>query len=201
MSQQDMLYLVSLIQAFAEKHSNPVLEVLAGQTPKDKQKYPQDELHFDNDTWRSFYHCHASPGKSTNEHGHFHLFSLVEEGSDKQWAHVAGLSMNYQGQPIDWFTVNQWVTDGVWLEADRIKSKLENIVVAETLSLLEQWLLVMLSTYKDTIYDLLDRRDKALKQVNETAEQDDIFSNRDIYLLSTISIDLQADLNKLTQAC
>lgn len=200
MSQQDILYLVSMLQAYAENNSNPVLDVLAGEAPVNNRKYPENELHFDTNDWRGFYHCHSSPGKQETEHGHFHLFTAVNDKAERQWTHVAGLSMDFQGQALAWFTVNQWVTSGAWVPANQLAPALNAIAISENMSLLEQWLLAMLSTYKEAITALLKRRDEALIQINEHNPHDAIFQNRDVYLLSSSPIDLKSDLVSLTQA-
>jgi len=179
-----------------------VLEVLAGQQPVVSKKYPEEELHFNNNNWRGFYHCHDSPGKHQAEHGHFHVFVRIDTpaGLAEQWAHLVALAMNFDGQPVAWFTVNQWVTDGAWCKAPELVQKLDSITFSGQLSLVEKWLLAMLQAYRETIAELLHQRDQSLIQINEKYADSDILHNRDVYALSSSAVSLKIDLGRVTQA-
>jgi len=188
--------MLALLDTFAESNSNAVLDVLAGQIPKQDEKFPHGELHFAGSGWRGFYHCHAMPDRDEHEHGHFHLFARCGEGDDRDedWSHVAGLSMDVEGQPLVWFTVNQWVTSGSWLSAKELKHFLDNITVSGNLSLTEQWLMTMLLLYSHNLYVLLTERDRLLIQINADNDLTDTLANRNIYMLSYQPIDLKNTL-------
>ena len=202
MSQDFLVKLADQIQYFADHQTNPVLEVLAGEVPSAGKKYPQHELHFDNDSWRGFYHCHDSPGKDKAEHGHFHLFTRVSPaGANEQaWSHIVALSMDYDGQPIAWFTVNQWVTSGAWEDAGSLCDRIEPVSISGSLTPTEQWLLAMVGTYRQSIVRLLYERDQALIEINEDGPDNAILQDREIYQLSYRPVNLANDLFTLTHA-
>lgn len=189
--------LLEVLQAMGAKQSNPVLEVIANSPLIElEKKYPEDPGFIGNHYWRAFYHCHDSPGKPAQEHGHFHIFINSEGDSDtSRWSHLAGLSMNNMGQPFQWFTVNQWVTSGPWLNAPNF----DNVVMSddgnEPLSLVEKWLQCMMMVFRVDIGHILDARDAYIKNCSSGEEQQEVFNNRDIYLLSTKTLDLQNILN------
>jgi len=188
--------MLALLEAFSKKKSNAVLDVLAGETPKQDEKFPEGELHFPGTGWRGFYHCHDGPGKDSREHGHFHLFVEVtdDQTMEPAWSHLAGLSIDYAGQPIEWFTVNNWVTGGKWLPADELRHFMDNITRNSAQSLSEQWLLCMLSLYTDSLAQLLIERDRVLIQINADSTLADSLLNKDIYMLSHQPVDLEQKL-------
>ena len=191
--------MLALLDTFSEKQSNAVLEVLKGKVPRQNEKFPQGELHFQGSGWRGFYHCHDAPGKDGQEHGHFHLFvqTSKSQGNKQTWSHLAGLSMDYEGQPIKWFTVNRWVTDGIWLPAEELKYFLDSVSPHQCHSLCEQWLLCMVSLYTDNLKQLLEERDRQLIQINADTTLADSLLDRDIYMLSCQPVDLEQILRSI----
>lgn len=173
--------------------TNAVLEVLDGQRPKSKQKYPEDKLHFSDNGWLAYYHCHDMPENDTEEHGHFHLF-VSSTGDGKDWCHVCALSMDGEGQPLAWFMVNQWVTGTAWLSADQIAPLLNDITIPDSVSVTERWLLNLLIVYRNTIKKLLFKRDKVMTKIMENSVQDDIFNDHQIYEICRHTIELESAL-------
>jgi len=194
--------MLALLEAFSNKQSNAVLDVLAGKTLKQDEKFPDGELHFPGAGWRGFYHCHDGPGKDDREHGHFHLFVDVTDNQTMEpaWSHLAGLSVDYEGQPIRWFTVNNWVTGGKWLPAEELRQFLGTISRNDAQSLSEQWLLCMLSLYTDSLDKLLIERDRVLIQINAGSTLADSLLDRDIYMLSLQPVDLKQKLVSVMEA-
>lgn len=196
--------LLATIEQMGAGNSNPVLEVLDGNPSLLDHKYPQGELLFNNNGWRGFYHCHQSPDGSAQEHGHFHLFVRCGKGNDVQrdWCHVVALSMDYDGQPIAWHCANQWVTGGAWFEADTMKAYLETIRISPDLSILEAWLMGMVSLFRDNIAKLLYQRDTALQQWQKESDVDNILLDRQVYILASTPILLTETLqNTLLKKC
>jgi len=186
------------LRVFADTDSNAVLDVLAGQIPQENEKFPKGELTFSNSGWRGFYHCHPAVKKHPQEHGHFHLFARCGEGqnSSTDWTHVAALSMDNEGQPRTWFTVNQWVTGANWLSASNTIRFLDDIQIPDELTNTERFLLSMLALYHDELKDMLHERDRCLTQVNAADSVSDKLHNRDVYVLSSQPIDLQQRLSR-----
>lgn len=190
------LALYECLLEFGEQKSNPVLQVLGGTQPVNQHKYPPgDRLVLGTAGWRAFYHSHTSPGRHEHEHGHFHLFAPVDEtGEQGRWTHVVALSMDGMGQPICWFTVNRWVTDGNWLAADELLPILAAQKIDTSQPLLARWLTAMTALFSGQIGNLLGARDRQLTRVNEPGEGADILENRQIYLLAQSPIHLMEAL-------
>jgi len=189
------LGLLHCIEALAQEQTNPVLLLLRDVARLEAgRRYPQESLLLMGDRWRCFYHCHDSPAKSPEEHGHFHFFAACGDGTVRRWTHVAALSMDQQGQPLCWFTVNRWVTDGPWVAAQALGGLLHWQQVGEKIPLLQRWLSLAAQFYAGTILDLLSQRDHKLMEIKPASPQADILEDRKIYLLSRQQIDLRADL-------
>ena len=193
-------WLLRSTQAMAAANQNPVLAVL----PDDgslvvEQKYPSDRLRFCNGDWRGFYHYHQAPGRPEGEHGHFHFFVRTGDTAtaESTWSHLAALSMDGFGQPMRWFTVNRWVTDGPWLTAEQLIPLLDRLPDPDDLSTLEQWLVAMLGLYQESLAELLRVRDRQLSHINAVKDDKNILENRDVYQLSSSPIDLLARLKQL----
>jgi len=189
------LRLLAILQEMAARQTNAALELLANvEQPETERPYPEGGLLFAARRWRAFYHCHESTALHPKEHGHFHLFTDI---GNRDWAHVAGLSIDTEGQPLQWFTVNRWVTDGPWLQQQRLPVQLNHAAAAgEDDSLVGNWLLALLQLYRDTLSCLLIRRDKQLQQGLPGRSKADLLDDRAIYTLATESIDLQSMLEQ-----
>jgi len=185
------------LRYFADKDSNIVLNLLDGQIPRENEKFPEGELHFANLGWRGFYHCHSAKDRHHEEHGHFHLFARYAEKQDNSidWTHVAALSIDNEGQPRAWFTVNQWVTGASWLSASDTFALLDDIPTSDELTATEVFLLSMLGLYHEDLKELLFDRDSQLTQINAGTSMDDKLHNREVYVLSSQQIDLQQRLS------
>ena len=155
--------LASLLE-MAELESNPVLQVIDIATPLQvNKKYPTELLQFNQTGWRAYYHCHpasrAGNHRFKGEHGHFHIFVRLENTEDKKekWSHLAALAMDNMGQPLGWFTVNQWVTDETWKSADTLIPLLKSVPYEKQTSLVESWLLSLVTLSRDIIIQVLQQ--------------------------------------------
>ena len=187
--------LLVIVQEMAAQKTNAVLEILANTGHlKTEQPYPESGLRFAGDKWRAFYHCHESASMHPDEHGHFHIFTAI---GNQAWAHVAGLSIDIEGQPLQWFAVNRWVTDGPWLERDRLPAQLTTAPAdSGEEDLPEKWLVAMLQLYHDSLAGLLTERDEQLQLELKGRSLVETLDDRDIYTLATQSVDLQSMLEK-----
>lgn len=176
------------------RRTNPVL-LLLGEPPSIQQgvKYPPERLQFGGHGLQAYYHTHAEPWLRPDEHGHFHLFV---EADTEQWSHLAALSIDREGQPRAWFTVNKWVTGGVWLDPPALLHRLDTVLdkplQEATLPLLERWLVDMVALYRRQLPDLLQDRDSALQRAGSISSG--ILEDRNHHELSSQDIMLQRDL-------
>jgi hypothetical protein len=128
---------------------------------------------------RWFYHCHPPEERGAGEHGHFHLFvdkcaiaadvgPLVtgrpDADSDVAVAHIAGLSISPDGLPLEWFTVNRWVTDEWLYPAASITAILPQVSFHGRRGdgQVNRWLTAMVALYRAELSDLLIQRDAIL---------------------------------------
>lgn len=184
------LKLLDLLQEMAVQKTSAALELLADvDHPEPGHPYPETGLLFANRRWRAFYHCHETNPAHAGEHGHFHIFT---DTGNRAWAHVAGLSIDAEGQPLQWFAVNRWVTDGPWLERDRFLSQLK-IAATDTGkdSLTGRWLLALLQLYRDALSTLLTRRDVQIQRRLQGRSKTEALEDHAIYTLATQAIELQ----------
>lgn len=187
--------LFELLQEMAAANTNAVLTLLASENHVQPQcHYPENGLCFACGYWRAYYHCHDTLPMHSNEHGHFHLFTDI---GNKCWAHVAGLSIDADGQALQWFTVNRWVTDGPWLETSDFTRQLKYISVKKSKdSLVSRWLGSLLQLYRDDLYSLLVDREKQLQCYAKGRNRTQIMDDRDLYQLNVQKIDLSQMLEK-----
>ena len=199
------LRLLTLLQEMAAQKTNAVLQVLTdAEQVKTGQHYPEAGLLFADKHWRVFYHCHEATSMHPDEHGHFHIFTGMgghdiadHEITNECWAHVAGLSIDAQGQPLQWFMVNRWVTDGPWLQRENFFRQLAYTDVSdEPDALVVNWLISLLQLYRGTLYELLEKRDAVIESHLKKQRRQEIFENRDIYTLATQPVNLQIILEK-----
>ena len=195
--------LYACIQEMAERQTNPVLEVLQGVTSVEwERRYPLEHLRFGGACLRAFYHCHRAPGKSADEHGHFHVFVRAPQAADtlEHWTHVAGLSMDMLGQPLGWHAVNRWVSGGLWQQAEKIVMLLDRVEIPPGTLLIERWLGAMLRLFRPEIVDLLSRRDRELSRLGASRAATDILADHAVYALAAQPVDLLARLGSLLAA-
>lgn len=187
--------LFALLREMAAENTNAVLILLAEVSHLQTQcRYPENGLVFADGHWRAFYHCHDSMSIHEKEHGHFHLFTDI---GNQSWAHVAGLSIDTEGQPLQWFTVNRWVTDGPWLAVEKFAGQLKYITAKNTQeNLVTDWLGILVQLYANDLHALLIKRDKKVQNCLKGRSQLQTLEDQDIYQLSAQTIDLANTLEK-----
>jgi hypothetical protein len=184
--------LYACLQEMAMQDTNAVLLTLAdADVFESDRRYPEAGLVFGNGRWRSFYHCHQDGLRHENEHGHFHIFTDV---GNRQWAHVAALAIDVSGQPLQWFVVNRWVTDGPWLQREQFLLQIASSTDDRQDSLVGRWLHAMLKLYQPELVKLLQQRDQKLAEYAATSNDESVFEIREIYMLGSKSIELQSML-------
>lgn len=187
------LKVLKLLQEMANTQTNAVLQVLVDvKQVETERRYPESGLFFADKHWRAFYHCHEAASMHPDEHGHFHIFTDL---GDESWAHVAGLSIDSNGQPLQWFMVNRWVTDGVWLQQENFFQQLALMITSDEFEgLVANWLVSLLQLYRTALFDLLEKRDTVIASHLKDQSGLQVFDDRNIYVLATLPINLQATL-------
>lgn len=195
--------LSQVLLEYGERQWNPVLDVLPRNEPFHfNRKYPEQRLRFGGDRWRAYYHSHSDQYPAPwLEHGHFHVFFRIGRTgeSSQDWTHVVALSMDSNGQPVRWFTVNNWVCGDRWLPAPNLEQEIEFTVDGE--QPVTRWLASMVSLYQTTILALLRERDRTLQQTAEKQTLSIALEDRGIYFLSDQAIDLKRELGVALDQC
>lgn len=187
-------HLFACLKEMAEQETNAVLLMLADvDVLETERRYPEAGLLFGDNHWRAFYHCHEAASRQANEHGHYHIFTDIGK---QQWAHVAALAIDVSGQPLHWFAVNRWVTDGDWLKLEQFIHQLQTTTLSEHESLAGRWLFAMLQLYQSELTRLLQQRDEQIETCAAKQQAIDVLEDRAIYTLASRQIDLQAMLEK-----
>jgi len=187
-------WLLDCIKALAACRSNPVRELLQGGDSFEAERcYPDAGMDFAGCGVHAYYHCHDAPGRPGEEHGHFHIYLYQgEQHCEEQRTHLAGLSMDRNGQPLRWFSVNRWVTGGAWLESEALIARIPRPKTTAGLRLTESWLLAMLAVFKPDLVELLDERDSMLTRLGVADNAEFVLEHRGFYEFSTRPIDLLA---------
>lgn len=179
----------------AEAETNPVLQVIDINSPiEENKKYPSELLQFNNTGWRAYYHCHPASRTGNHcfqgEHGHFHIFVRTQNKPEK-WSHIVALAMDNMGQPLGWFTVNQWVTGESWSKADDLVKFSSKIPFEKQNNLVEQWLLSLLSLSHKKVSRILYKRDELIDIKRNDSKGMDVKEDREIYLLTEVAMNIK----------
>jgi len=190
--------MIELLRQLAQQQTNPLLQLLpADEAVIEQRKYPAGPLAFKQQPIRAYYHCHPADMRPDNEHGHFHIFV---SDADDNWSHLVALAMDPYGQPLNWFTVNRWVTDGEWTSPQNLIQRLGLVQTDSDMSLVEQWLLALLQLYQTELETLLQARDAYLEGLQMPVPFSERLEDRSIYQLSSCNIDLLKKLESLLQS-
>lgn len=153
-----------------------------------------------------FYHCHRSP---ETEHGHVHLFWHATAsgkrryfaGNRPQWSrtapsHLFAISLDDRGLPVALFTVNLWVTDGHWFDAETTLKMVDRFKLDDVSGHVDScaWITNFVRMYRPVISELLSRRDQRMARYKDF---DRALKNRRLEVTSLINIDWASDLDAL----
>lgn len=124
--------------------------------------YPRQDVVDMRHGTRFYYHAHGSGRRPGNEHGHFHLFAQGSQPGD--YTHLAGISLDAQGQPIRFFTTNRWVTGETWRQAADIERALAHFAVQTRgrMAPVARWLTALTHLYAPQLVRLVRRRDAVM---------------------------------------
>lgn len=191
---QAAMDLIACLQTFAAQNTNAVLSILGDAPFVANKHYPAGDLVFGAGRWRAYYHAHDMPGASDSRmHGHFHIFARPDE--ETGFAHVIGLAVDAQGQPLKWFTTNHWVTGEAWRPGHHLAAQMppREPDDAHPAAL---WLSTMLRFSAPGFAALLTARDAALAEhCGQTGQGEEAArADRTLYVLSERDIDLMSEL-------
>lgn len=204
-------------QALDKAGLNLVGECLKGQGDfYELSHYPADDV-YDADS-KSQYYFHTHRGMS-GEYGHFHTFlraggmpgSLkpIKNTGKEPWpsgtdalSHLICISMNRQGYPIGLFTTNRWVTGESWYEAEAVIQMLDYFSVdhAHPNLAVNQWITAIFRLYRVEIIELIQMRDKKIKEWRAAHPKIDVFEDRELEITSYKTIDVDLKINDIQKA-
>jgi hypothetical protein len=179
--------IIDIIESLKEEGSNLVKKVLNGKKyiRDPYTHYPYDGGITDTDTGcRIFFHAHRD-----NEYGHFHTFVTDDNGD---LVHLVLISMNEDGKPFGISTVNRWVTDDKYVNADVLKSYLKSFQMEASLfkeKRIVEFIKLILNAYEKEIFELFDERDKWVQNYINTNYREP-FEDRDFEVLSERKINI-----------
>lgn len=191
-----------------------MLRVVPEEGAKFWQHYPKGDARDKKCKSRWYYHVHAPGSRDTDEHGHFHLFlhrSQLPEGLEpKVWppqgedakahvTHLIALSIDTNGIPRSWFTVNHFVTNEFLYPADVMIEHMPDFNVDHTKQddLVNRFVTAMVALYREEIAELLKERDKRQDELVAEMGEDAYKKKSGVEVLSQIPIDLDAKLGSL----
>jgi hypothetical protein len=166
--------------------------------------YPEAEVIDSTNASQYYYHAHRT---STREHGHFHLFGLLDaDGSrrspsavwqgDEAPSHLIAIGMSPQGLPTRVFCPNQWVTKGHWLPAQVILNQLDQFVVRGPArwSHISHWLTGFVMLFKPQITAALLARDMHAQKLRQRRHWRTFWADDTIEVINYIPIDLHQQI-------
>ena len=203
--------LIECQSQLAESRQSVVSACLAtGNQFREWDHYPDSDVIDPETKAQYFYHAHAEPDRMENdptlgENGHFHILMRNEAPSSNAYitpdtpalTHIIAISMDASGQPRALFTVNHWVTDGIYEPAAVVKQFLYcyEITFDHELHLVSKWICSLLRLFQDKIKDLLDDRDKALASYGNQGSK--VYEDRSLEIISYKQISISDKLNEL----
>jgi hypothetical protein len=166
--------------------------------------YPEAEVIDSTNATQYYYHAHRT---STREHGHFHLFGLLDaDGSQRSpsavWqdneapSHLIAIGMSPQGLPTRVFCTNQWVTKGHWLPAEVILNQLDQFIVRGPArwSHISHWLTGFVMLFRPQIAAALLARDVHAQKLRQRRHWRTFLADEAIEVINYIPINLHQQI-------
>ncbi|NCN96437.1 MAG: hypothetical protein GW928_03000 [Rhodoferax sp.] len=179
---------------------------VAGQEVIEYDHYPSDDVVDVRHGSQFYYHAHRD---GDQEHGHLHLFWHATASGRRRYfqpekprwnrtepTHLFAISLDARGLPVALFTVNQWVTDGHWLDATTTLACVDRFVM-ESVDGHEtscRWLTGFVRLYRPLVKELLIQRDQRMARRSDMTKA---LRDHRLEVLSSIPIDWMADMDAL----
>ena len=208
-------------RSLAESGSSVVAEVLRGQDAFTQWKhYPKGDVYDKTTHGQYYYHAHPSDLRG-GEHGHFHTFvragrlpkpvkpahlpATVDRPLDrKALAHLVGISMDQQGNPVQLFTVNRWVTGESWYVARDVIALLDRFEISHAVPgrPTDRWIGAMVRLFRPQIEWLLRERDAAVRvwRAGNPDSKKPVWDDRKLEITSVIDISVAAQIRLVRAA-
>ena len=175
-------------------------ELTKGAKLKDK-KIPKDEvLHFPSDDvidsqsgCQYFLHRHSSEYADDSLHIHFFKRWRPPELNlavdDTIPTHLAALELSPEGEPLGWFTVNQWVVGDYWQTADGTIALFQDWAISRPDEgrgdlmnpICHEWLMALMQLHlHGTIKALLEERDYKLDAMVDHNPNKNVLEDRTV---------------------
>lgn len=207
----DRLQVEECRRVLKKAKSNVVWEILRQSSPfKQWDHYPKGDV-YDRDTHAQyFYHAHPRivPEVTLAENGHFHLFMRLKgipsdiqpatisredrpEGSkEDDICHLIAIAMDAQGEAIQLFTTNRWVTGETWYQAEDVIRLLDyfNIDHSYPSWPLNLWLSSMVRIYRDEIATLVRARDLTISDWQVQHPDKNVYEDRRLEVTSSLDL-------------
>jgi len=197
---------VAAFSAATAAHGSLLQNWIGGRDVLEFEHYPPDDLVDLRSGSQCYYHSHRD---GDQEHGHLHLFWHATASGRRRYfragkprwnrtepTHLFAISLDARGLPVALFTVNQWVTDGHWLDAARTLACVDRFTMGPLPGYEPScgWLTGFVRLYRPLIHELLMRRDQRLQR---RANLPGALQDHRLEVLSLSAIDWLADMDVL----
>lgn len=199
--------IVTSMHNLAKNNSQVVERIIAEHEFIEWQHYPDEDVRDSRRKSQYFYHAHTGRQRPFNEHGHFHLFVHAQElglrrpkpEHSEAPAHLIALSMDAQGIPTGFFSVNRWVTKGPWLSYRDCEIALDNFAVRGRQGHpdINRFLSALVIFYRQAILEVIKKRDEVMARLTEQNDIRRVFADQTIEVLCYRPISLLDDIENL----
>jgi hypothetical protein len=198
------------------QHGSLIQSWVAGASVIALEHYPEGGVVDRRRGSQFFYHSHRAGNVSGNaEHGHLHLFWHATRSGRRRYlgpssatgrvdwkrsapSHLIAIGLDARGLPVSLFSVNRWVSDGHWFDADTTLGMVRCFALKGIAGHADscRWLTAFVRLYEPVIGRVLRARDHRLEaQGCPIAALDD----QRIEVVATARLDWLADLNRIDQ--
>lgn len=194
------LTVVEQTRHWAETGGSVLHSLIGTDTPQAWQHYPDGDARDTSSSYRWYYHSHDAQ-RPDGEHGHFHLFSEHNTGnrSGPTLTHLVAIAVDTRGLPIRAFTVNRWVTDEVWRDANQVLRLLSRFSVElegpqEGIS---RWLAALTRLFAPQLKKVIIRRDAEMALRTAGGRRQNLRDDRRLEVVSQCRLSLPKQMEAI----
>jgi hypothetical protein len=195
-----------------QRHGSLIQSWVGGASVVALEHYPEGGVVDRRRGSQFFYHSHRA---GNTEHGHLHLFWHATRSGQRRYIRQSDLAkggsgwgrstapsplisigLDARGLPISIFSVNHWVGDGHWFDADLTLQMLQKFELHDVSGHAESctWLTAFVRLYEPVMAQVLRARDKVLHAQPDFAAA---LQDRSREVLSTARLDWADDLGRM----